>query len=370
MRLKEPFRGLYLMGGHTIFHFALLVAGLVVLGFPEVDAGKKNEDIILTMNLLRLSHALDIFFAILKFLGSAPHNYVKHRFSFRVMDTVKLFVYVGSVMYAIFHEQQYLKRLKKAEKPEEDEWNQRADVWILLEMLVFFGQVLCSVFFLMALQCKSVMGHNLDPTFSRFKTDALEYYEEDISWFSFIFVMWGTHLFILGKRVNATGKEDNDIKTFFSAYQLILRSTHLYFLMPYRNAERKHLAIGNMTWGILGFFEFVGLCIIFGFKYARGIATGEGLIDATVFLGQFILYRMQRGEIEKSERQRALINETVESEAEQPLQSQSNYTSLAAEGPKLSRKDKWARPVQLEDSIYDYAFVTLLDPAVIDEWAK
>merc|ERR1711998_648297 len=104
--------------------------------------------------------------------------------------------------------------------------------------------------------------------------------------------------------------------------------------------------------------------------YARGIATGEGLIDATVFLGQFILYRMQRSEVEKSEGQGARINETVESDAEQPLQGHSNYNSRAAAGSTLTRKDKWARPVQLEDSIYDYAFVTLLDPALIEEWGE
>ena len=37
MRLKEPFRGLYLMGGHTIFHLALLIAGMITLGFPSKD---------------------------------------------------------------------------------------------------------------------------------------------------------------------------------------------------------------------------------------------------------------------------------------------------------------------------------------------
>ena len=41
MRLKEPFRGLYLMGGHTIFHVALLIAGIIILGFPEETA--ENE---------------------------------------------------------------------------------------------------------------------------------------------------------------------------------------------------------------------------------------------------------------------------------------------------------------------------------------
>lgn len=89
------------MGGHTIFHLALLLTGLMVLGFHDEPS---KADVILTVNALRIAHALDILFAILKFLGSAPKHFVKHRFSFRVFDTIKLFVYLGSILYAIFHE--------------------------------------------------------------------------------------------------------------------------------------------------------------------------------------------------------------------------------------------------------------------------
>lgn len=79
MRLKEPFRGLYLMGGHTIFHFALLFASMIVLGFVTPNKGeavtkkeKALEDSILVINQLRIAHGLNIFFSIIKFLGSAP----------------------------------------------------------------------------------------------------------------------------------------------------------------------------------------------------------------------------------------------------------------------------------------------------------
>ena len=64
-------------------------------------------------------------------------------------------------------------------------------------MLVFFGQVLCSVFFLFGLQIKGEFGYKLDPNIERYTHDSLAYYEHDISWFSFIFVMWCIHLFIL-----------------------------------------------------------------------------------------------------------------------------------------------------------------------------
>lgn len=37
MRLKEPFNGIKLVGGHTLFHFSLLVTGLLIIGFPPSD---------------------------------------------------------------------------------------------------------------------------------------------------------------------------------------------------------------------------------------------------------------------------------------------------------------------------------------------
>ena len=110
MRLKEPFRGLYLMGGHTIFHIALLVASLLLLGFPEDTKGIKNT--LKVINQFRVAHGIDIFFAIIMFLGSAPQHFHKYRFTFRVLDTVKLFVYMGAIMYAIFHEQKELVKDK------------------------------------------------------------------------------------------------------------------------------------------------------------------------------------------------------------------------------------------------------------------
>lgn len=132
-------------------------------------------------------------------------------------------------------------------------------MWILIELLVFFGQVLCSVFFLFIIQLKGEFGFNMDPTFTRFKLDALEFYESDIAWFSFIFVMWSMHMFILIRRYSLVQGEDQvasdaDIKLLFSAYCLILRSTHLYFLMPFMNEKRENTKFSTTTWAVLGIF--------------------------------------------------------------------------------------------------------------------
>ena len=244
MRLKEPFRGLYLMGGHTIFHVALLIAGIIILGFPDESAENKNT--LLVVNLLRVSHGLDIIIAIFKYAGSSPSAYAKHRFTLRAFDTMKLFTYVGSALYTIFHESH--------KKPSEDKWIRHAEIWIFLEMLVFFGLIISSIFYLFGVQIKGLMGHNMDPLFERFKSDALEYYHDDVTWFSFIFVMWMIHLYILVQRLKFDDDGDMDIKTFFSAYMLILRSSHLYFLLPFKSQNRKFNAISKTSWGVLAFF--------------------------------------------------------------------------------------------------------------------
>ena len=66
MRLKEPFRGIYTIGGHTLFHVALLTTSLILLQFPEpTDA---NEDFLYTVNVLRIAHAVNLIFGIFKFI--------------------------------------------------------------------------------------------------------------------------------------------------------------------------------------------------------------------------------------------------------------------------------------------------------------
>ena len=117
-------------------------------------------DCIDTINMLRIAHGLDLFFAIIQFLGSAPHYYHKHRFTYRVLDTLKLFLYLGAVMYAIFHEQQYAAIKFVDTSPSQDflAWYEKAEWWILIELLVFFGQVLCSVFYLLGMQIKGEFG--------------------------------------------------------------------------------------------------------------------------------------------------------------------------------------------------------------------
>ena len=267
MRLKEPFRGLYLMGGHTIFHVALLVASILLLWFPSLpeqmklkgqeEKKKQFDETLKVINLFRLAHSVNVFFAIIMFLLSAPKHFHKYRFTFRVFDTTKLFVYMGAILYAIFFEQKTLAKTKN------DPWEVQASMWIIVELLVFFGQVFCSVFFLIGMQIRGELGYDLDPNKNRYLHDTLTYYEKDIAWFSQIFVMWAIHIFVLFTSVSGN---TSSIKKFFSIYSLVLRSSHFYFLMPLFSEHRELVEKSNRVWGVLGFFQVVGCLFIFGFK--------------------------------------------------------------------------------------------------------
>jgi len=303
MRLKEPFRGLYLMGGHSIFHLSLLCAGLIVLGFPETGDDENINDTIYTINMLRIAHGLDLFFAIIQFLGSSPQYFQKHRFTYRVLDTVKLFFYLGAVMYAIFHEQ------KQVGVELTDLWYVKAEWWTLVELLVFFGQVLCSVFYLLGQQIRGEFGYNLDPNTKRFTHDALEYYDWDISWFSFIFVMWCIHLFVL---VTVGQTQTDNVKLFYSAFSLIIRSTHFYFLMPFSTDDRVFVEKSNKVWGALGVLQIIACCFIFGFTNTNGITTATAFVDFIVFVGQYVLYFIKAKENEKRLETKKIKDESTE----------------------------------------------------------
>lgn len=94
--------------------------------------------------------------------------------------------------------------------------------------------------------------------------------------------MWAIHIFVLF--TEASG-QTSDIKKFFSAYSLILRSTHFYFLMPLYSDKRELVEKSNRVWGILGFFQIAGCLFIFGFKSTRQITTASGFVDIIIFMG-------------------------------------------------------------------------------------
>jgi hypothetical protein len=72
-----------------------------------------------------------------------------------------MIIYLGVVMFAIFHETHTPEKVLS----DSDFWIRHAEVWIRIELIVFFFQILCSCIFLAVMQCKGEFGKNLDPNF-------------------------------------------------------------------------------------------------------------------------------------------------------------------------------------------------------------
>jgi hypothetical protein len=266
----------------------LFIVSFIVLGFPD-EKNKANEEFVDVVNMLRVAHAIDVFFAILKFLGSSPAAYAKHCFTYRILDTVKMVIYLGTVMYAIFHETHTTNDAMKVD----DFWIRHSEVWIRIELIVFFFQILCSSLFLMAIQINGELGNNNDPNFQRYKNDTLRYYNEDIAWFSYGFVCLMLHLCMLIKYQIKPSETDQGKKTMYTLYMIVFCLVRLALLMPYRTASRENKVFGNTRWLVLFILEILGGISFFFYKRVSGSNTFACcLIDSICLISMFFIYKI------------------------------------------------------------------------------
>jgi len=84
------------------------------------------------------------------------------------------------------------------------EKNLDEDVWIMIEISAFYLYMLSSAVYLLIIQMRGIFydlpQYDID---NRWRYDALDYYQDDIQWFAFSFILAGlASLFIgLGKEV-------------------------------------------------------------------------------------------------------------------------------------------------------------------------
>ena len=355
MRLLEPFSGLKMIGGHTLFHTVLLLVSLLNLGFPAKT--KANEEYLYTLNMLRVAHAIDICFAILKFLGSTPKSYPKHCFTFKLLDTLKSFFYLGAIIFGIYHETHTNTQDALNSK---DYWINHAELFILIEQLVFFGQILCSTFVLLGYQIRGELGHNNDPNFQRFTVDTLTYYTPEIQWFSFMFVCFFLHLTILTKHYYIPSLNNNTLKLWYGGYMVTFNLLRMVLLMPYRNADLTNRKIDNKKWGILFGLEVAGQIMVPFFNVKTTSNTfGSCIIDCFIMVGMFILYKTNEPEenVDQLPDNKQPLLKCVETFKDEALK-------------QSSRSHKKAKQLNVDNSIYNMALVTLIDPEIVDQWTE
>ena len=67
--------------------------------------------------------------------------------------------------------------------------------WLKLEIIAFYMYVGAAIVYLFFVQMRGVFGYDDEiKKKDRYKSDALEYYEQEIHWFAFSFSMCGSHI--------------------------------------------------------------------------------------------------------------------------------------------------------------------------------
>jgi len=102
---------------------------------------------------------------------------------------MQMFLYQGTILF----EQQKMNNY--------DDEHFQTDVqiscklWINLEIQAFYLYIASASIFLFYIQIRGIMGRSdRMANSSRYKQDALQYYDLDIDWFAFIFVMLQLHI--------------------------------------------------------------------------------------------------------------------------------------------------------------------------------
>jgi hypothetical protein len=100
MRTNEPFHGIVLVGGHVVFHVALLMASLLIIQEPKrTDLNKNFLDYI---EMYRVAHLVNIVYKMFDFCLSSPTKFNKYMFSQKMFETISMFLYFLVAMYSIW----------------------------------------------------------------------------------------------------------------------------------------------------------------------------------------------------------------------------------------------------------------------------
>lgn len=192
MRVKEPLNGFRKSQGHIIFHIALLIGSLVVLdindskppapGTCATSEVETAEEINILLQFIRGMHAFLICSHCLRLVMDSEENDLIVKL-FRVLE---IFIFLGTILY-----QQFYVLLYPPQKCE-DIFVFLTKGWMMMELFVFYSMAINAAVFLGYIQLRGIFGYkDLEANRNRYKYDALDYYEIDIEWSSFVTVPIG-----------------------------------------------------------------------------------------------------------------------------------------------------------------------------------
>lgn len=350
MRAKEPFHGIILVGGHVVFHVALLIGSVFVIRFPEIT--ETNRDLMQLVDWFRAAHLLNVVYYLVDYCLSAPERFHKFMFTQKLFETISMFTYFVVAMYALWS----ISKIISDEMPD-DKLLQKARVWLFIEIAGFHLQIFAAAFLLFYVQCKGMFGKTLQPTSKRHKSDALGYYMEDISWFNLIFVTLFVHALSFQSNTAEGNKTSEPIKLAYSCLMFASRLLQLYFFMPLRYVDLTYHVISQKVWIFFAVIELIGLGMTFGFSSYRGITTATSFVELAVFAGQAAWYYRRTHTAAAAENDAAQADPDAERKKEEAAR---NGAAQYVAKPK--------RTYGVEDSIYNFAIYAMIHPDVIKAW--
>lgn len=161
----------------------------------------------------------------------------------------------------------------------------------MLEVIFYYLQIFNASVFLFYIQIRGSLGHkNNEHNKLRYKHDAIEYYELDIDWFSFQFVLFFTHFnaFIGRSFVLQHGM---DIEQQILIVLMVQRMVQFFLVRQLRDQKKIIQEFSEAYWLILLCIQIISFVLFFQ-KKSIDIINSMFWIDTIVLIFQYLFYRV------------------------------------------------------------------------------
>lgn len=223
---------------------------------PPNEKGFQDEadEMYMLLNLIRFMH---FFLIVSQFLSVCLDDNKNDLFT-KILRTLEIFLYQGVLLY-----EQYHVATHKMNDPNYPLFIATFKQWMVMEVFFYYMQIFNASVFLFMIQIRGSLGKKEnDSNELRYKHDAIEYYELDIDWFSFQFVLFFTHFnAFLGR--SFVLKHSIDTEQQILIVMMLQRSAQFCMVAKLRDQKKKIQEFSDAHWMILFCIQFLAFVLFF-----------------------------------------------------------------------------------------------------------
>lgn len=207
----------------------------------------------------------------------------------KVFEAVEVVLYFGITLY-----QQFYFLLYPPQQCE-DKFVFMTKGWMSIELFVFYSMIANSVLFLLVIELRGVFGlKNNNDNKHRFKFDALDFYDMDIEWTSFMIVPIG--LCISGLLITSKISRSTTVHaTYMLSIILVARLVQLVLMSRFRTQKKAIVEIGLWKWLVMACFE-LGAAVMFFMQPKFNMSSSIFMLDLICQILMFFYYVEHRRE--------------------------------------------------------------------------